>query len=82
MGVTPDHCAQLAEQSVSIVFKGGMKQLSPGLRRSEPVASFLQASLVWITDHEELVGGQWHTFTSIHPRRIGHSPCEDDVPVV
>jgi hypothetical protein len=58
-----------------------MKELSPGLRRSEPVASFLQGSLIWITDYEELIDGRWQTFVSIHPRKIGHSPCEDDVPV-
>jgi hypothetical protein len=71
--------AQLAEQSVSAVFKVEMKQLSPGLRRSEPVAGFLQGSLIWITDYEELIDGRWHTFTSIRPRKIGHSPCEDDM---
>jgi hypothetical protein len=59
-----------------------MEELSPGLRRSEPIASFLQGSLVWITDYEELIGGRWHTFASIHPRRIGHQLCEDDMPVV
>src|ERR1051326_7744173 len=50
-----------------------MKQVSPGLRGSEPVASFLQGSLVWITDYEELIDGRWHTFMAIHPRKIGHS---------
>ena len=65
-----------------MVFKVGMKQISPGLRRSEPVASFLQGSVIWITDYEELIDGLWHTFTSIQPRKMGHSPCEDGVPVV
>jgi hypothetical protein len=59
----------------------GMKQLLPGLRRSEPVASFLQGSLIWITEYNELIDGRWHTFFSIRPRKVGHSPYEDDVPV-
>ena len=58
-----------------------MKQISPGLRRSEPVASFLQGSLIWITEYDELIDGRWHTCISIHPRKIGHSHYEDDVPV-
>jgi hypothetical protein len=70
------------KQSFSEVFNLGMKELSPGLRRSEPVASFLQGSVIWITDYEELIEGRWHTFMAIHPRKIGHPPCEDDVQVV
>jgi len=58
-----------------------MKQIYPDLRRAEPVASFLQGSLIWITEYEEFVDGSWHTRVSIHPRRLGHSYDEDDVPV-
>jgi len=58
-----------------------MKQVFSGSRCSEPVASFLQGSLIWITKYEELIDGRWHSFVSIRPRKIGHSPCEDGVPV-
>jgi hypothetical protein len=58
-----------------------MKQISSGLRCSEPVASFLQRSLIRITKYEQLIDGGWHTFVSIRPRRTEHSHCNDDVPV-
>ena len=54
-----------------------IKQLSRIVLRSEPVASFLQGSLIWIAEYEELIDGRRHTFVSIHPRAIGHSPYED-----
>jgi hypothetical protein len=56
-----------------------MVQISSGLRRSEPIPSFLQGGLIWITEYDELIDDRWHTFILIHPRRVGHSPYEDDV---
>ena len=58
-----------------------MKELSPSLRRSEPVASFLLAPVIWIADYEELIDGRWHRFMTTHPRKIRHSSCEGNVPV-
>ena len=59
-----------------------MKQISPILRCSEPVPSFLQGSLIWIRDYEQLIDGVWQNFTSTCPRRLGHSYDEDALEIL
>jgi hypothetical protein len=49
----------------------GMKAISPYLRCSEPLPSFLQGSLIWITECQEFIDGEWRSFTTIRPRRQG-----------
>jgi hypothetical protein len=44
---------------------GGMKAISPYLRCSEPLPSFLQGSLIWITQWQEFIDGEWRSFTSV-----------------
>jgi hypothetical protein len=60
-----------------------MKAISPYLRCSEPLPSFLQGSLIWITECQEFIEGEWRSFTSIRPRKQGQSASQylaEDVP--
>jgi len=50
-----------------------IKQVSLRLRASEPIPTFLQGSPIWIIEHEELIDGRWHQFTSIRPRNPGET---------
>lgn len=53
-----------------------MKAISPYIRCSEPEPSFLQGSLIWITQWNEFIDGEWRSFTTIHPRRLGQSASQ------
>jgi hypothetical protein len=55
---------------------GGMKAISPYIRCSEPMPSFLQGSLIWITQCQVFIDGEWRSFTTIRPRRQGQSASQ------
>jgi hypothetical protein len=46
------------------------------LRCSEPLPSFLQGSLIWITEWQEFIEGEWRSFTTVRPRRQGQSASQ------
>jgi len=55
---------------------GGTKAIAPYLRCSEPLPSFLQGSLIWITHWQEFIDGEWRSFTTVGPRRQGQSASQ------
>jgi hypothetical protein len=53
-----------------------MKAIAPYMHCSEPTPSFLQGTLIWITEWKEFIDGEWRSFTTIHPRRQKQSASE------
>jgi hypothetical protein len=63
---------------------GETKAISPYLRCSEPLPSFLQGSLIWITQWQEFIDGEWRSFTTVRPRKQGQSASQylnEDAPI-
>jgi hypothetical protein len=46
-----------------------MKAIAPYMHCSEPTPSFLQGTLIWITEWKEFIDGEWRSFTTIHRRQ-------------
>jgi hypothetical protein len=55
---------------------GGTRAISSYIRCWEPVPSFLQGSLIWITQCQVFIDGGWQSFTKIRPRRQGQSASQ------